>query len=264
VNNVPSPVPSRRRGFSLIEVTLAIGILGLAILSLVGILSATFSQVSEIMETNRALSGVTRLIGALDNPRTIVHIGAGDTASTNTKFLHQGISTIDPVPGGAPNFDLTYRLLSTATTPANAVWLYVYDRRSVGLDRASRVGGGLETFDITSNPSSMEVAFVPDRNFTFDMGSQRNVIGAPMRVRLTLSRLLVGQRAVVDITTSEPSAARYAAGGALPADPKDYALAYLPVVAEFFPHDYTLPTGPGGFTTSEQTPLLIQNIVINR
>jgi prepilin-type N-terminal cleavage/methylation domain-containing protein len=148
VNNVPSPVPSRRRGFSLIEVTLAIGILGLAILSLVGILSATFSQVSEIMETNRALSGVTRLIGALDNPRTIVHIGAGDTASTNTKFLHQGISTIDPVPGGAPNFDLTYRLLSTATTPANAVWLYVYDRRSVGLDRASRVGGGLETFDI--------------------------------------------------------------------------------------------------------------------
>ena len=31
MNNVPSPVPSRRRGFSLIEVTLAIGILGLAI-----------------------------------------------------------------------------------------------------------------------------------------------------------------------------------------------------------------------------------------
>ena len=91
MNHVPSPVPSRRRGFSLIEVTLAIGILGLAILSLVGILSATFSQVSEIMETNRALAGVTRLIGALDNPRTIVHIGAGDTASTNTNNFDDGI-----------------------------------------------------------------------------------------------------------------------------------------------------------------------------
>ena len=53
--------PSRRRpGFSLIEVTLAIGILGMAILSLVGILGSTFQQVDEIMQTNRALSGVTR------------------------------------------------------------------------------------------------------------------------------------------------------------------------------------------------------------
>ncbi|MEN9814944.1 MAG: hypothetical protein RLZZ412_926 [Verrucomicrobiota bacterium] len=264
MNQALPPVPSVRRGFSLIEVTLAIGILGLAILSLVGILSATFSQVSEIMDTNRALSGVTRLIGALDNPRSIVYIPAGDAAATNTKFLHQGVPTIDPAPGGAPNFDLAYRLLNQATTPVNAVWLYVYDRRSVGLERASRVTGGTETFDITSNPSSMEVAFVSDRNFTFDMASQRNVIGAPMRVRLTLSRLLVGQRTSVDLTTSEPSAARYALGGALPADPSGYALAYLPIVAEFFPHDYAAPSGPTGFQTVEQTPLLIQNIVINR
>ncbi len=259
-----SPATTRRRGFSLIEVTLAIGILGLAILSLVGILSATFSQVSEIMDTNRALSGVTRLIGALDNPRTIVFIPSGDTAAANTRFLHQGIATIDPAPGGAPNFDLAYRLLAPATTPANAVWLYVYDRRSIGPDRASRVSGGTETFDITSNPSTMEVAFVSDANFTFDMASQRNVVGTPMRVRLTLSRLLVGQRTAVDLTTSEPSAARYALGGALPVDPSGYALAYLPVVAEFFPHDYAPPTGPTGFRTAEQTPLLIQNIIINR
>jgi hypothetical protein len=85
-----------------------------------------------------------------------------------------------------------------------------------------------------------------------------------MRVRLTLSRLLVGQRTAVDLTTSEPSAARYALGGALPVDPSGYALAYLPVVAEFFPHDYAPPTGPTGFRTAEQTPLLIQNIIINR
>ena len=259
-----SSAPSRRRGFSLIEVTLAIGILGLAILSLVGILSVTFSQVSEIMDTNRALAGVTRLIGALDNPRTIVFIPAGDTAAANTRFLHQGNATIDPAPGGAPNFDLAYRLLSQATTPANAVWLYVYDRRSVGPDRASRVSGGNETFDITSNPSSMEVAFVSDGNFTPDMAAQRNVIGAPMRVRLTLSRLLVGQRTAVDVLTSEPAAARYALGAALPVDPSGYALAYLPVVAEFFPHDFSSPLGPTGFRTLEQTPLLIQNIVINR
>jgi len=139
--------------------------------------------------------------------------------AANTRFLHQGNATIDPAPGGAPNFDLAYRLLSQATTPANAVWLYVYDRRSVGPDRASRVSGGNETFDITSNPSSMEVAFVSDGNFTPDMAAQRNVIGAPMRVRLTLSRLLVGQRTAVDVLTSEPAAARYALGAALPSTP---------------------------------------------
>jgi len=258
---------SRRRGFSLIEVTLAIGILGLAILSLVGILSATFSQVSEIMDTNRALAGVTRLIGALDNPRTIVYIAAGDTSAANTKFINQSgtlTPALDPVPGGAPNFDLTYRLLAPAKTTADAVWLYVYDRRTVGPDKAVVTTAGAERYDIGSNPSSMEVAFVQGNNFTPDMAAQRNVIGAPMRVRITLSKLLANQRVTVDTTTSEPSAARYILGNALPIDPSLYGLAYLPVVAEFFPHDFTSPDGPAGFKTAEQTPLLIQNIIINR
>jgi len=258
--SAPSP---RRRGFSLIEVTLAIGILGLAILSLVGILSATFSQVSEIMDKNRALAGVTRLIGALDNPRTIVYIAAGDTSSTNTKFLHQGVTTLDPAPGGAPNFDLAYRLLAPAKDATNAVWLFVYDRRAVSPDKASRVISGAETFDITSNPSTMEVAYVADNNFTYDMAAQRNVVGTPMRVRLSLSKLLVGQRTAVDTLTSEPSNYRYVLGAPLPVDPSGYALAYLPVVAEFFPHDYAVPGTPP-FKNEEQTPLLVQNIVINR
>lgn len=260
-----SPASPRRRGFSLIEVTLAIGILGLAILSLVGILSATFSQVSEIMDTNRALAGVTRLIGALDNPRSIAYIAAGETAPTNPpKFLPQGVTTLDPAPGGGPNFDLTYRLLYPASTSATAVWLFVYDRRTVGPDKAMVVSGGTDRYDITSNPSSMEVAYVADGNFTPEMAAQRNVIGSPMRVRITVSKLLAGQRVTVDPNTAEPSAIRYIAGGSLPADPNLFGVAYLPVVAEFFPHDFTAPTGPTGYKTMEQTPLLIQNIIINR
>ena len=123
---------------------------------------------------------------------------------------------------------------------------------------------GTDRYDIGSNPSSMEVAYVQGNNFTFDMAAQRNVIGTPMRVRLTLSKLLANQRVTVDTTTSEPSANRYVVGTALPVDPSLYGVAYLPVVAEFFPHDYTSPDGPTGFKATEQTPLLIQNIVINR
>ena len=48
---------------------------------------------------------------------------------------------------------------------------------------------------------------------------------------------------------------------ALPDDPNEYALAYLPVVAEFFPHDYSKPDD---FKNNSFTPLLVQNIVISR
>jgi prepilin-type N-terminal cleavage/methylation domain-containing protein len=131
--NTMRPSPSSRRGFSLVEVTLAIGIVGIAIMSLVGILGSTFQQVDDIMQTNRALAGVTRLVGALENPRSIIYLtSSADTTATNTTYLQQGIPSLDPDPANpASNFDLAYRLLSTAKDNGpTAVWLYVYERRS--------------------------------------------------------------------------------------------------------------------------------------
>ena len=61
--------------------------------------------------------------------------------------------------------------------------------------------------------------------------------------------------------TGEPTAATWAVGTALPATPDGYALAYLPIVAEFFPHDYT---PPATFKAREETPVLTQTIIINR
>ena len=93
----PSRNPSSfRPGFSLVEVTLAIGIVGVAILSLVGILGSTFQQVDDIMQTNRALSGVTRLIGALDNPRSIVYLdSAGETKFSSNFLAHGGLVVVE-------------------------------------------------------------------------------------------------------------------------------------------------------------------------
>jgi type II secretory pathway pseudopilin PulG len=262
--------PSRRRsGFSLIEVTLAIGILGMAILSLVGILGSTFQQVDEIMQTNRALSGVTRLIGALDNPRSIVYLDASaDSNPANLKYIHQGLqSKLDPFstftpPIHASNFEIAYRLLGPANTTTNAVWLYVYDRKMV-IAVADAQAGATTTYNLYSNPSAMEVAScagIAD-NFKPLAANTRNVVGTPMRVRLTLSKLLVGQRYLIDTVTGEPSVVKWAPGTALPVDPNLYALAYLPVVAEFFPHDYVDSTI---FKVREETPLLVQNIIISR
>ena len=262
--NPPRNPSSVRPGFSLVEVTLAIGIVGVAILSLVGILGSTFQQVDEIMQTNRALSGVTRLIGALDNPRSIVYLdAAGEKVPNNSKYLMDAGLPLD---GGNPsvsNFDIAYRLLQGARDNGdNAVWLYVYERKIVGFDNDKT---GPNAYALFSNPSMIEVAYCNGKNLSLDAFSGRNIIGTPMRVRLSLSKLLVGQRATINTTTFEPETTKVAAppwsASPIPALPKDYALAYLPIVAEFFSHDYSLYDS---FKTKSETPLLVQNIVISR
>ena len=262
---------SPRRGFSLVEVTLAIGIVGMAILSLVGILGSTFQQVDDIMQTNRALAGVTRLIGALDNPRSIVYLDSGAaTSSANTVYIHQAATyktLLDPNPTTSPatNFDISYRLLKAADTSANGVWVYVYERKVLPVSSETTIAGDVVTYNVTSNPSVMEVAICQSDSFTPAFAATRNVVGTPMRVRLSISKLLIGQRCAIDASTLEPLSTAWAGTGTLP-DSNLYALAYLPVVAEFFPHDYSERTNTSktGFTEREETPVLIQNIIISR
>lgn len=268
-----SSTPSTRRpGFSLVEVTLAIGIVGIAILSLVGILGSTFQQVDDIMQTNRALAGVTRLIGALDNPRSIVYLDSGAaTSSANTVYVHQSATykaLVDPNPTTSPatNFDISYRLLKAADTYTNGVWLYVYERKVLPSSSETSVAGDVVTYNVTSNPSVMEVAICQNDSFTPAFAATRNVVGTPMRVRLSISKLLIGQRCAIDATSLEPlNTPPWTGTGTLP-DSNLYALAYLPVVAEFFPHDYSEKTNASktGFTEREETPVLIQNIIISR
>ncbi|MEI6283848.1 MAG: hypothetical protein WCP40_01965 [Opitutae bacterium] len=262
---------STRRGFSLVEVTLAIGIVGMAILSLVGILGSTFQQVDDIMQTNRALAGVTRLIGALDNPRSIVYLDStAATNSANTVYVHQSATykaLVDPNPTTSPatNFDISYRLLKAADTSANGVWLYVYERKVLPTATETSVAGEVVTYNVTSNPSVMEVAICDKDSFPPSFTSTRNVVGTPMRVRLSISKLLIGQRCAIDATSLEPLNTAWTGTGTLP-DSNLYALAYLPVVAEFFPHDYSEKTNGSntGFSQREETPVLIQNIIISR
>jgi hypothetical protein len=264
--NPPRNPSSVRPGFSLVEVTLAIGIVGVAILSLVGILGSTFQQVDDIMQTNRALSGVTRLIGALDNPRSIVYLdAAGEKVPNNSKYLMDAGLPLD---GGNPsvsNFDIAYRLLQGARDNGdNAVWLYVYERKIVSFDNDKT---GANAYALFSNPSMIEVAYCNGNNLSLDTFSGRNIIGTPMRVRLSLSKLLVGQRAEIDSTNFEPKTTKVSSppwgASPIPLQPSAYALAYLPVVAEFFPHDYS-PYVSFKEKAKTETPLLVQNIVISR
>ncbi|MEN9653521.1 MAG: hypothetical protein RL303_1241 [Verrucomicrobiota bacterium] len=266
----PCPVPRSRRGFSLVEVTLAIGIVSVAILSLVGILGSTFQQVDDIMQTNRALAAAGRVMGALDNPRTIVYLNAtNEGVPQNTRYLLDAPGGFDGGNVNSTNFDIAYRLLRNSLGPrtATTVWLYAYERKVVGTENDKK---GDNDYALFSNSSMMEVAYCLGSNLRVAAAGGRNIVGSPLRVRVTLSKLLVGQRVTIDPTTLEPTAARVpepsASTGAwssspLPALPGDYALAYLPVVLEFFPHDYTTFSV---FNVREETPLLVQTYIISR
>lgn len=268
-NPVP---PARRRGFTLVEVILAVGVVGIAFASLVGILTSSFQQVDDIMQTNKALTSAQALVTALDNPRSILYnlsVTSG-TSSNATAASYLPSSGIDNTTSDASNFDLVYNLLRQADTPANGVWLYVYERKQViAAGESSTVSGaGSLLYNINGNPALAEVLKMPTDAMTPDLAQARNVIGSPMRVRLTLSRLLVNQRVTLNATTGEPDPTIYTSG-ALPPAPASgfgadgYALAYLPIVAEFYPHEYEAPTTFKA-ATNDQQPVLVQTIIINR
>ncbi len=267
----PAPAARRRAGFTLVEVILAVGVIGIAIASLVGILTSTFQQVDDVLQTNRALTAAQGLITGLDNPRSILRdLSAASSNSINNTSAFYFPTATDPDAPGTPstfdnatfdasNFELAYKLLNQAKDADNAVWLYVYERKAVRGDL--EVGAAGNIFAVNANPALVEVVYMANQTFPPDLASARSVIGAPMRVRLTLSRLLVGQRVNLDTATGEPTAVAYAAGTALPADPNAYALAHLPIVAEFFPHDFT---APADFKAAETQPVLTQTIILNR
>lgn len=259
-------LPHRRAGFTLVEVILAVGVIGIAIASLVGILTTTFQQVDDVMRTNRALTAAQGLVTGLDNPRSILRNltapASGISVNNTAAFYLPSATGIDTAAGDAPNFDLAYNLLKNATNADTAVWLFVYERKLVVA--AAEIQGSSATvpmYNLNANPAITEVVRMESEAFDPVLSQSRGLIGAPMRVRLTLSRLLVGQRVNLDPTSGEPTAAVYAAGAALPASADNYALAHLPIVAEFFAHDYTLP---GVYKNAEVQPILTQTIILNR
>ena len=257
MNTSPDLPVARRLGFTLVEVIIAVGVVGVAIASLIGILASTFQQVNDIMQTNAALTSAQGLVTALDNPRIIFK---DLTASSGVSKNETAASYLDNT-ADKPNFDIVYDLLKNADTPANGVWVYVYERKQV-ISSVEVISSATNTYNLNGNPALVEVVKMTSDNFTPDLAQARNVLGSPMRVRLTLSKLLVGQRVRLDPGTGEPFIpATVYAGGSLPLV-DEFALAYLPIVAEFYPHEYESATVFKANT--EQQPVLVQTIVINR
>ncbi|MDR2512940.1 MAG: hypothetical protein LBD01_03990 [Puniceicoccales bacterium] len=218
--------PRHHKAFTLIEVTLAVGVLTIAVLTLIGLLGSTFSQVEEVVQTNRALSVIQTVNAALDSPKII----AGDTILEGDK--------------DTPDFDRLYTVLSRAVDKKVILFFYTMevknDKGSVGtIPIVHYSAGGI---------------FTPEEYVT------RNGVGPVFRVELSISKLLEKQQIELDTKDAIPKNKEYD-GGALPAKAEEYALAFLPLYAEVYIHP---PNNLSPEQIPASRPILGANIIINR
>ena len=231
----------KRAGFSLIEVVLALGVVAAAVLALIGILGSTFASAREIALQHRAVNAVTQLDGAFQT--------AG------------GITP--PLPGSAtdPAFDTIYKALAQrgALDGKNFVDVFVYQKTQ---DKSPAVP---VVFMPASGKFKLEEAKTPGG---IHDGIDTSTV---FRMRVRLSQLMKGKLYQLDKQTYEATPGETWDTGknmaAKAPTPDDYALAYLPLSIEIYPHNFSDETDPGDDTDPNKAlvkPILTQTVVINR
>lgn len=233
------PFPKRRcsrKGFSLVEVLLALAVLGMAILTIIGLLNATFESVSSNLQTSQALSVYTRLDRAFLNVREFVDTDGKSVISEND--LKQKTP-----------FDHVYDWVKDKTGSSwdDALFVVCFNRRiNPDEDLAPQLITQLIKADSsTSLPSKAELDA---------LDFEGNVYLA----RIFISPQLDGQRIEMN-QRGEVQPSTYSAGSSLPGQADSYALAYLPVTVEVYPYAI------GATEQSEtQVPIFTQMLVISR
>ncbi|MDR2862517.1 MAG: prepilin-type N-terminal cleavage/methylation domain-containing protein [Puniceicoccales bacterium] len=226
----------RRKGFSLVEVMLAVGVLSLAILALVGLLGATFQQVDDVVETNRAIIAVPAVNIALESPELI-----------------GGEKIPEAADNKIPRFQVVYNFVKEAVG-AKKVILYYFNREIKGSE------GAISVIPIVYRAQA--------DNFNKETYDKQNGVGPAYRIEITISPMLVGQKIEMEENNSpKPGQSEvkvrdviYVKDTALP-DASNYALAWLPLYLEVYTHAFV---DVGTTNDRPQRPILGQNIIINR
>ncbi len=224
-----------RKGFSLVEVLLALAVLGLAILTIVGLLNAAFESVSQNLQTSQALNVYSRVDRAMQN------ITEFTDSSGSTKYPQTSLEKTQ--------FEYVYDLVRSKTGQSwsDALFIVCYNRR-------------LNPDDEQAPQLAMQIilaeseADLPTKSDLDNLDFEGNVY----LVRVFISPQLSGQRTTMD-SNGEMLNTTYSVGGSLPASADTYALAYLPLTVEIYPYSV------GASQQSEsQIPILSQMLVVPR
>lgn len=202
---------SRKRGFSLVEVLLALAVLGMAILTILGLLNAAFDTVSGNLQTSQALTVYGTMDRSLANINEIVD-ETGRPVVTQSKM-------------DQPKFDYVYDWIKDKNGKSweSAAFFVVFSRRLN--DEEDKTPQMVTQAMYCESSNKMP---------TKDILDNLNQDGNAFLVRVFISPELEGQNVTMD-ANGEVANNQYSAGTALPASAKLYALPYLPVTIEVYP-----------------------------
>jgi Tfp pilus assembly protein PilV len=217
----------KQKGFSLVEVILAVGMLAVAILVLVGLVGAAFTQLESIIQTNRALAVVSAVNASLDAPELVGGARIPNATNTNT-----------------PKFKAVYDFVKTAVDGQKVI-LYHFNTE------INNSAGGKSIIAVVYRSAS--------GTFTKAEYDEQNGVGPVFRVEMSISKLLENNRIEFDESTAAPTDAIYT-GGPIPSNVNFYALAFIPLYLEIYAHDF----GGSADQAALVQPILSQNIIINR
>lgn len=223
-----------RRGFSLVEVLLALAVLGIAMLSVMGLLNATFETVARNVMTRQALGVYSCLDRGL--------------SSVSTVLKPDGSSFVKETQMTKTSFGYVYDWVRSKTGKNwnDAVFFVCISRRLNPSDDSSpqHVLQLIKCDSASGTPTQAELT---------ELDSE----GPAYFVRLYISPQLEGRYVEMD-SKGEVQATRYTAGDSLPSSVDSYALPYLPLTADIYPFT------PGSAKTEDQVPVLTQFLVLSR
>lgn len=234
MNILKNKLRSRKKGFSLVEVLLALAVLGIAMLSVMGLMNATFETVSKNVLTRQALGVYSCLDRAL--------------ASVDAVVLPDGNAFVKSDQMTKPSFDYVYDWLQgkTGKNWNDALFLVCISRRLNPTDDSApqNVLQIIKCENASGTPTQAELT---------DLNSE----GPAYFMRVYLSPQLEGRYVEMD-AKGEVLPTQYAVGNSLPANVDRYALPYLPLTVDIYPYS------PGSAESEEQIPVLTQFLVVSR
>ncbi len=223
-----------RRGFSLVEVLLALAVLGIAMLSIMGLLNATFESVGRNVMMRQALGVYSCADRSLSSVSTILR-------TDGTAVVSQSSMT-------KPSFDYVYEWLSSKTGKDwnNALFLVCVSRRINATEDSlpQRVLQIIKCDSAAGTPTQADLTALDAEGPTYFL-------------RVYLSPQLEGRYVEMD-SKGEVLATQYSVGSSLPSTPDRFALPYLPLTVDVYPYS------PGSAEDETQIPVLTQYLVLSR
>lgn len=223
-----------RRGFSLVEVLLALAVLGIAMLSVMGLLNATFETVAQNVMTRQALGVYSCLDRGLTSVSSILK-------PDGSAFVKESQMT-------KSSFDYVYEWVRAKTGKNwnDAVFLVCISRRVNPSDESTPQ----HVLQLVKCDSS---AGTPTQAELTELDSE----GPAYFMRVYLSPQIEGRYVEMD-SNGEVQSTQYSVGDSLPSSADNYALPYLALTVDIYPFT------PGSAKTEDQLPVLTQYLVLSR